>query len=55
MVVAITVVTFIINVEIRYVEAEGMEKTFKFKQSDIAGAVDVASAQKVRCWFAAGQ
>ena len=30
-----------------YLEAEGLEKTFKFKQKDIADVVDVASARKV--------
>ena len=30
----------------RFLEAEGLEKTFKFKQRDIVNAVDVASAQK---------
>ncbi|XP_073242728.1 WD repeat-containing protein 46-like [Porites lutea] len=29
-----------------YLEAEGLEKTFKFKQKDIADVVDVASARK---------
>ncbi|KNC46018.1 U3 snoRNP-associated protein Utp7 [Thecamonas trahens ATCC 50062] len=29
-----------------YLEAEGMEKTYKFKQADIAGAVDLQSAAK---------
>ncbi|RPA95214.1 BING4CT-domain-containing protein [Choiromyces venosus 120613-1] len=29
-----------------YLEAEGMEKTFKFKQADLRKAVDVATAQK---------
>ena len=31
----------------RYLEAEGLEKTFKFKQRNIADVVDVASAKKV--------
>ena len=30
----------------RFLEAEGLEKTFKLKQRDIVNAVDVASAQK---------
>ena len=30
-----------------FLEAEGMEKTFKFKQQDIKAAVDVGSAKKV--------
>jgi U3 small nucleolar RNA-associated protein 7 len=33
--------------EQRFLEAEGMEKTFKFKQQDIARHVDVTSAKKV--------
>lgn len=31
----------------RHLEAEGLEKTFKFKQRDIAEVVDVTSARKV--------
>lgn len=31
----------------RYLEAEGLEKTFKFKQKNIADVVDVTSARKV--------
>lgn len=30
-----------------YVEAEGMERTYKLKQADLRKAVDVATAQKV--------
>lgn len=30
-------------------EAEGIERTYHFKQHDIAKAVDVSSASKVRC------
>jgi len=30
-----------------YVEAEGMERTYKLKQADLQKAVDVATAQKV--------
>lgn len=33
--------------EVGYLEAEGMEKTFKFRQQDIVKEVDVTSAQKV--------
>ena len=33
--------------EAGFLEAEGMEKTFKFKQQDIKAAVDVGSAKKV--------
>lgn len=32
--------------EAGFIEAEGMEKTFKFKQDDIVEAVDVTMAQK---------
>lgn len=31
----------------RYLEAEGTEKTFRFKQEDIAAAVPVANSQQV--------
>ncbi len=31
----------------RYMEAEGMEKTYKFKQEDIADAVPLASSLQV--------
>lgn len=31
-----------------YLEAEGMEKTFKFRQKDIVKEVDVQTAKKVR-------
>ena len=31
----------------RHLEAEGLEKTFKFKQRNIADVVDVTSARKV--------
>ena len=30
-----------------YLQAEGLEKTFKFKQKNIADVVDVTSARKV--------
>eukprot|EP00038_Savillea_parva_P028332 m.64414 g.64414 ORF g.64414 m.64414 type:complete len:552 (+) comp8223_c0_seq1:251-1906(+) len=33
--------------EAGYLEAEGMEKTYKFTQKELRGAVDVASARKV--------
>lgn len=32
----------------RYLEAEGIEKTFRFKQEDIAAAVPVTNSQQVR-------
>lgn len=32
----------------RYLEAEGLEKTYHFKQSDIVKAVDISTANKVR-------
>ncbi|CDK25609.1 unnamed protein product [Kuraishia capsulata CBS 1993] len=32
--------------EVGFLEAEGMEKTYKFKQDDIKGAVDVSTATK---------
>ena len=35
----------------RYLEAEGLEKTFKFKQKNIADVVDVTSARKVILLF----
>ena len=35
----------------RYLEAEGLERTFKFKQRDITDAVDVTSARKVTYCF----
>ena len=47
---SITCNTFLCNVSVscgRYLEAEDLEKTFKFKQRDIANVVDVASAKKV--------
>ncbi|CUS08999.1 unnamed protein product [Tuber aestivum] len=31
-----------------YIEAEGMERTYKFKQADLRKSVDVATAQKVK-------
>ena len=33
----------------RYLEAEGLERTYKFKQSDIVKAVDISTANKVTC------
>ena len=32
----------------RFLEAEGLEKTYHFKQPDIVKAVDISSANKVR-------
>ena len=32
-----------------YLEAEGLERTFKFKQEDIAAAVPLASSLQVCC------
>ena len=31
-----------------FVEAEGVERTYHFKQKDLASAVDISSANKVR-------
>ena len=40
------IVTFLFT---RYLEAEGLEKTYHFKQSDIVKAVDISTANKVIC------
>jgi hypothetical protein len=40
------IVTFMLT---RYLEAEGLEKTYHFKQSDIVKAVDISTANKVIC------
>ena len=34
-------------INVRYLEADGLEKTYKFTQKEIANAVDIGSAQKV--------
>ena len=35
---------------ISFLEAEGLEKTYKFSQKDIANSTDISSASKVG-WF----
>ena len=39
------------SIHYRFLEAEGLEKTYKFSQKEIANASDIASAAKVSFLF----